>query len=107
MSVCLADGDQLRIGAYRGGFNDEVVRTFPRPLAGTISDMAMRQGSVLHRNSVLAATDLPEYAHELAREVGDFSIAERADVVGRPRHRHDRHRLPPAATILRRRRSHC
>ena len=63
------------IGAYRGGFNDEVVRTFPRPLAGTISDMTLRQGSVLHRDSVAAAMDLPEYAHEFARKVGDFSVA--------------------------------
>ncbi len=75
MSVCLVDGDQLQIGAYRGGFNDEVVRTFPRPLAGTISDMTLRQGSVLHRDSVAAAMDLPEYAHEFARKVGDFSVA--------------------------------
>ncbi len=75
MTVCLADGDQLLIGAYRGGFNDEVLRTFPRPLAGTMSDMAMRKGSVLHRNSVLSAEDLPEYMHEMARRVGDFSIA--------------------------------
>ncbi len=75
MSVCLADGDQLLIGAYRGGFNDEVLRTFPRPLAGTMSDMAMRKGSVLHRDSVAAAEDLPGYMHEMARRVGDYSIA--------------------------------
>ncbi len=75
LSVCLVDGDMLRIGAYRGGFADEVEHAFPRPLAGTISDMAIRQGSVLHRSSVLSARDLPEYIHEVARRVGDFSVA--------------------------------
>ena len=75
MSVCLAEGNTLRIGAYRGGFNDEVLRVFPRPLAGTMSDMTMRLGSVLHRDSVAAAEDLPEYMHEMTRRVGDFSIA--------------------------------
>src|SRR6266536_498296 len=75
LSVCLVDGGTLRIGAYRGGFADEVEHAFPRPLAGTISDMAIRQGSVLHCSSVLSAQDLPEYIHEVARRVGDFSVA--------------------------------
>ena len=75
LSVCLVDGGILRIGAYRGGFADEVEHAFPRPLAGTISDMAIRQGSVLHCSSVLSAQDLPEYIHEVARRVGDFSVA--------------------------------
>ena len=75
MSVCLAEDGQLRIGAYRGGFPDVVARTFPRPLAGTISDMAIRQGTILHRPSIASADDLPEYVHEMARRVGDFSIA--------------------------------
>ena len=75
ISVCLADEGQLRIGAYRGGFADEVARTFPRPLAGTISDMAIRQGSVLHRSSVLSAPDMPDYVREVASRVGDFSVA--------------------------------
>ena len=47
-AVCLVDGDVLRIGAYRGKFTEEVEQAFPRPLAGTISDMAIRQGSVLY-----------------------------------------------------------
>ena len=75
ISVCLAEEGQLRIGAYRGGFADEVARTFPRPLAGTISDMAIRQGSVLHRSSVLSAPDMPDYVREVASRVGDFSVA--------------------------------
>ncbi len=75
LAVCLVDGDQLRVGAYRGGFADQVGHHFPRPLAGTISEMTIRQGSVLHRSSVKAAADLPAYAHEIADQVGDFSLA--------------------------------
>ncbi|MBK9114600.1 MAG: GAF domain-containing protein [Betaproteobacteria bacterium] len=73
-SVCLVDGDALTMGATRAHFPEVVRRTFPRPLAGTISEMTIRQGSVLYRNSVLASPDLPEYAREMAREVGDFSV---------------------------------
>ncbi len=75
LCLCLVDGDMLRIGAYHGAFEEETKRRFPRPLAGTISDLALRQGSVLHRSSVLAAPDLPAYAHEVARIAGDFSVA--------------------------------
>ena len=73
-AVCLVDGDVLRIGAYRGKFTEEVDQAFPRPLAGTISDMAIRQGSVLYRPSVLAANDMPDYIMEVARRRGDFSV---------------------------------
>ncbi len=73
-AVCLIDGDLLRIGAYRGKFTQEVEQAFPRPLAGTISDMAVRQGSVLYRPSVLAADDMPDYIKEVARGRGDYSV---------------------------------
>ncbi len=73
-AVCLVDGEELRIGAYRGKFTEEVEQAFPRPLAGTISDMAIRQGSVLYRPSVLAAGDMPGYVTDVARERGDFSV---------------------------------
>ena len=73
-SVCLVDGDALTMGATRAHFPEVVRRTFPRPLAGTISEMTIRQGSVLYRSSVLGSSDLPEYAREMARAVGDFSV---------------------------------
>ncbi len=73
-AVCLIDGDMLRIGAYRGKFAEEVEQAFPRLLAGTISDMAVRQGSVMYRPSVLAADDMPDYIKEVARRRGDFSV---------------------------------
>ncbi|HYR00684.1 MAG TPA: GAF domain-containing protein, partial [Casimicrobiaceae bacterium] len=74
-AVFLLDGEMLNLGAYRGRFPDEVRQAFPRPLAGTVSDMAIRQGSVLHRPSVLAASDLPAYIREFAKQTGDFSVA--------------------------------
>jgi len=73
-AVCLVDGETLRIGAYQGRFVEEVKVAFPRPLAGTISDLALRQGSVLYRPSVLAATDLPAYIRQVAASRGDFSV---------------------------------
>ncbi|MFO1317017.1 MAG: GAF domain-containing protein [Burkholderiales bacterium] len=73
-AICLVDGDTLRIGAYRGKFAEEVEQAFPRPVAGTISDMTIRQGSVLYRPSVLAAGDMPDYIVDVARKRGDFSV---------------------------------
>ena len=73
--VCLVDGDELTVGAYRGAFADEIARAFPRPLEGTVSGMTIRQGSVLYRPSVLADHDLPGYMHDYARKTGDFSLA--------------------------------
>jgi GAF domain-containing protein/CheY-like chemotaxis protein/tetratricopeptide (TPR) repeat protein len=74
MNVCLVDGDRLQIGAHLR-VPDEVLRAFPRPLAGTMSDMTMRKGSVLYRSSVAASEDLPAYMHEMAKQLGDFSVA--------------------------------
>ncbi len=73
-AVCLVDGETLRIGAYQGQFVEEVKVAFPRPLAGTISDLAIRQGGVLYRPSVLAAPDMPAYIRQVATIRGDFSV---------------------------------
>ncbi|HEX6974270.1 MAG TPA: GAF domain-containing protein, partial [Vicinamibacterales bacterium] len=73
-AVCLVDGDVLRIGSYRGQFAQEVEQAFPRPLAGTLSDMAIRRGSVLYLPSVLATDDLPPYIVDVARKRGDYSV---------------------------------
>ncbi|MFO1325593.1 MAG: GAF domain-containing protein [Burkholderiales bacterium] len=73
-AVFLVDGEMLHIGAYRGKFAKDVETTFPRPLAGTVSDMAIRQGSILYRPSVLASGDMPDYIVEVARKRGDFSV---------------------------------
>jgi GAF domain-containing protein len=73
-AVCLVDGDLLRIGSYRGQFAQEVEQAFPRPLAGTLSDMAIRRGSVLYLPSVLAADGLPSYIVDVARKRGDYSV---------------------------------
>ena len=72
--MCLVDGDLLRIGSYRGQFAQEVEQAFPRPLAGTLSDMAIRQGSVLYLPSVLAADGLPSYIVDVAQKRGDYSV---------------------------------
>ncbi|MFO1313104.1 MAG: GAF domain-containing protein [Burkholderiales bacterium] len=74
-AVCLVEGDMLHVGSYHGAFDDDVAASFPRPLAGTVSEMAIRAGRVVARDSVLASPDLPEYIRDLAMRRGDFSVA--------------------------------
>ncbi|MFO1303894.1 MAG: GAF domain-containing protein [Burkholderiales bacterium] len=74
-AVCLVEDGMLHVGSYHGAFDDDVAASFPRPLAGTVSEMAIRAGRVVARDSVLASPDLPEYIRDLAARRGDFSIA--------------------------------
>ena len=89
-----------RIGAYRGDFAEEVKRVFPRPLAGTISAMAMRQGSVLHRVERAGGADMPDYVREVRADARRLLGRQRADDWNGAGHRHHRHHLPPAAPVL-------
>ncbi|HEX6138438.1 MAG TPA: GAF domain-containing protein [Casimicrobiaceae bacterium] len=75
LAVFLADAGELRVAAYHGGFPSAVAGSYPRPLAGTVSEMAIVHGSVLHRAEVAAAHDMPEYLRRVAQEAGDFSFA--------------------------------
>ena len=74
-TLCLVQEGVLRVGAYGGDFRDDMKRSFPRPLAGTFSEMAIRHGRVLHRPSLVDATDVPGYLREMAHRIGDFSLA--------------------------------
>ena len=80
--------------AYRGGFADERGADLPAPARGHDQRHGdTRRASVLHRSSVLSAPDdARHYVREVASRVGDFSVANGADVVGRTRHRNHRHR---------------
>jgi GAF domain-containing protein/DNA-binding response OmpR family regulator/tetratricopeptide (TPR) repeat protein len=75
ITLCLIHDGQLRIGAYRGDYHEDMEQAFPRPVANTFSEMAIRSGSVLHRSSIAAASDVPEYLHMMAARIGDFSLA--------------------------------
>jgi signal transduction histidine kinase/DNA-binding response OmpR family regulator len=75
VSLFLAEEGQLRAGAYRGDYPEDMRQAFPRPLEGTFSDMAIRQGRVLHRPSTATSPDVPEYLRSMAATIGDFSLA--------------------------------
>ena len=75
LAVFLTGEGQLRVAAYHGGFPGAGASNYPRPLAGTISEMALRKGAVLHRAGVVDADDMPHYLREVATKIGDFSFA--------------------------------
>jgi GAF domain-containing protein len=75
VGVFLVTDGQLGVGAYRGSFfSDTVPRTYPRPLAGTASEMALRKGSVIHFAGPESTLDMPGYVREWAGQLGDFSV---------------------------------
>ena len=68
----------LRMGALRGdavGAVGAVAGTFPRPLEGTATAIAIRERRVVHYPDVLAATDVPEPLRRIAEATRNFSIA--------------------------------
>ena len=75
VALFLTEGEELAVGAYHGEFPTTMPGTYPRPLAGTISEMAIDSGAVLHRASVVDATDMPPYLRSVAVRTGDFSFA--------------------------------
>ncbi len=74
-AVFLTDGEELTVGASRGTFPPVDAGRYPRPLPGTVSEMAIRQGAVMDRASVAGDPALPGYLRTLAAEAGDFSFA--------------------------------
>ena len=75
------DAGMLRSGGFRGktfetvGLVRAVAGIFPRPLAGTATELAIRQRRVVHYPEVLSAADVPLPLRRIAEQVGDFSIA--------------------------------
>jgi signal transduction histidine kinase/CheY-like chemotaxis protein/putative methionine-R-sulfoxide reductase with GAF domain len=75
LRLFLAHDGQLMLTAHRGVLPEGVRQSYPRPLAGTLSERVMNGGSVLYVASALDGAALPPYIHELALRVGDFSLA--------------------------------
>jgi GAF domain-containing protein len=75
LAMCLIEDDHLHIGASHGAFPPVVAGIYPRALRGTVSEMAIAQGTVVHRDSVTDASDMPAYLREVAQKLGDFSFA--------------------------------
>jgi len=75
LAMCIVQDGELQIGASHGHFPPVSAGIYPRPLHGTVSEMALVQAHVVHRDSVVTADDMPEYLRAVARDVGDFSFA--------------------------------
>jgi len=75
LRLFLAQDGQLVLAAHRGDLPDEVRRSYPRPLAGTLSERVMNGSAVLHMASAHDMPDLPGYIHEQVAQIGDFSLA--------------------------------
>jgi GAF domain-containing protein/CheY-like chemotaxis protein len=78
LAVFLTEDAQLHLAAQHGGFPGAVggiAGNYPRPLAGTVSEAAIRQGTVLHRASVADDAGVPDYLRRAATESGDYSFA--------------------------------
>ena len=71
----VAGQDRLEAAAYRGSFADVVADNYPRPLAGTMSDMVIRHGAVRHWPDVDRASDVPDYIRASVQTGGNFSVA--------------------------------
>ncbi|HSW24551.1 MAG TPA: ATP-binding protein, partial [Burkholderiaceae bacterium] len=59
----------------RGVFMHTSANTYPRRLAGTISGMAIEQGSVLHLPDLLNSPQTPSYIRDFAERIGNQSVA--------------------------------
>ncbi|HRY90537.1 MAG TPA: GAF domain-containing protein, partial [Rubrivivax sp.] len=76
LGVFLIDEQQrLCADACRGNFAEWAPKNYPRPAAGTLSQMAIDQGSTLYWEDTLASAWVPEYMKGIAREYGNFTGA--------------------------------
>jgi GAF domain-containing protein len=69
------DQQRLCADACRGNFAEWAPKHYPRPAAGTLSQMAIDQGSTLYWEDTLASPWVPEYMKGIAREYGNFTGA--------------------------------
>ena len=72
------DAGMLQKGGFRAD-QDKQLRTvagsFPRPLEGTATELAIRERRVVHYADVLAAPDVPAPLRRIAEVTGNYSIA--------------------------------
>ena len=79
LGIYLVDDDGILHKAGFRALRDKPERALagklPRPLAGTSTEIAIRERRVVHFPDVLAAPDAPEPLRRIAEAVGSFSIA--------------------------------
>ena len=67
--------DSLRLGARRGPWMAAEAASYPKPFAGTLSELATRRKDVLHVSDALGDADVPAYFRDLAHDIGNLSVA--------------------------------
>ncbi|MEO8311137.1 MAG: GAF domain-containing protein, partial [Caldimonas sp.] len=82
MGIYLVDeGGEIHLGGFHGegqvtrAATRAVVETFPRPVQGTATEVAMRERRVVHYPDVLGGSDVPEPLRRIAGQAGNYSIA--------------------------------
>jgi len=76
MAILLVDDEGLlRMGRYRGPSLYIVEQTLPAPVEKTPSGRGIRERRVLHFPDALDGEDVPKGVRQVARQVGNFSIA--------------------------------
>ncbi len=76
LGVFLVDGqERLNAAACRGSFSDWAPGAYPRPLAGTMSEMVIRHGALMHWGDVAHAEGIPDYIRDVVRQGGNFAVA--------------------------------
>jgi signal transduction histidine kinase len=82
LGIFLVDGDRmLQMGGFRGdslapgGAVHAVAGAFPRPLAGTATELAIRERRVIHYGDVLADPHAPAPLKRIAQVTRNMSIA--------------------------------
>ena len=76
MAVLLVDGPDLKLVAQRGVLSDSAMAntTYPRPLAGSLSERAILDTEVIHVPDTSKRDDLPTYLTDLIGTTGAFTL---------------------------------
>jgi signal transduction histidine kinase/putative component of toxin-antitoxin plasmid stabilization module len=74
--LLLGDDGQLRVGAVRGRESEQTRKAFPVPLAGTATEIAIRERRALTYANVLEGSDVPDGLRRVAQRVGrNYAVA--------------------------------
>ena len=71
--VLVGDDGQLHLGINRGAVREGADAIFPMPLAGTATEIAMRERRVLQYPDTLRGDGVPEPLRQLATRIGNHS----------------------------------
>jgi len=71
--MLLGDDGQLHLGANLGPSREKVEKLFPRPIEGSVTELAIRERRVAHYPDVLNGTDVPPVLRLVAQQIGNYS----------------------------------